>query len=91
MEEGQEPQGTSEPVTERARIAGVEAGIAAGLVPSSEALARPRSEPAEDTSAPASPGEAPEAPGPQSLVEMLGSYELPDWTDPPTLQVPRVL
>jgi len=91
VEEGQEPQGTSEPVTERARIAGVEAGIAAGLVPSSEALARPRSEPAEDTSAPASPGEAPEAPGPQSLVEMLGSYELPDWTDPPTLQVPRVL
>ena len=30
-----------EPVTERARIAGVEAGVAAGLVPSSEALSRP--------------------------------------------------
>ncbi len=42
MEEGQEPQGTGEPVTERARIAGVEAGIAAGLVPSTEAVARPR-------------------------------------------------
>ena len=30
MEDGQEPRGTGEPVTERARIAGVEAGVAAG-------------------------------------------------------------
>jgi CDP-diglyceride synthetase len=91
LEDGQEPQGTGEPVTERARIAGVEAGIAAGLVPSTEALARPQSEPVEDPSASASSDEAPQATGATSLAEVLASYELPDWTDPPTLQVPRVL
>jgi len=41
VEEGQEPQGTGEPVTERARIAGVEAGIAAGLVPSDRSSGAP--------------------------------------------------
>ena len=41
MEEGQELEETGEVVTERARIAGVEAGIAAGLVPSSQAVGAP--------------------------------------------------
>ena len=91
MEEGQEPQGTGEPVTERARIAGVEAGIAAGLVPSTEAVARPRSEPVENASGSASSDVAPQASDSPSGAEVLASYELPDWTDPPTLQVPRVL
>ena len=91
MEDGQEPEGTGEPVTERARIAGVEAGVAAGLVPSAEAVARPAAEPAADASLPEGDDAAPQAPAPQSVAEMLASYELPDWTDPPTLQLPRVL
>ena len=41
MDEGEGSRGTAEPVTERARIAGVEAGIAAGLVPSADALGAP--------------------------------------------------
>jgi phosphatidate cytidylyltransferase len=32
-----------------------------------------------------------QVPAAQSVAEMLASYELPDWTDPPTLQLPRVL
>jgi CDP-diglyceride synthetase len=91
VEEGQEPQGTGEVVTERARIAGVEAGIAAGLVPSSEAVARPSSEPAEDASGSTSSDAAPEDSGSPSPAAPAASYDLPDWTDPPTLQVPRVL
>ncbi len=91
MEDGQEPQGTGEPVTERARIAGVEAGIAAGLVSPTQAVARPQSEPAEDPSASVSSDQAPKATGATSGDEVLASFELPDWTDPPTLQVPRVL
>ncbi len=91
MEDGQESQGTGEPVTERARIAGVEAGIAAGLVPSTEAAARPGSDAVEGSPGSASSDEAARAPGSQSVAEVLASYELPDWTDPPTLQVPRVL
>ena len=104
VEEGQEPQGTGEVVTERARIAGVEAGIAAGLVPTTEAVARPSFEPAEDASGSTSSGVAPEVSGPPSPAAPgtpaapppapaapAASYDLPDWTDPPTLQVPRVL
>jgi phosphatidate cytidylyltransferase len=60
----------------------VEAGIAAGLVPSADALARPGTEPADRPS-----GQSNET----GAVGTLSSYELPDWTDPPTLQVPRVL
>ncbi|MGD0983740.1 MAG: phosphatidate cytidylyltransferase [Acidimicrobiales bacterium] len=91
MEDGQEPRGTGEPVTERARIAGVEAGVAAGLVPSAEAAARPTSEPTDNACATAGADEATRAPASMSVAAMLASYELPDWTDPPTLQLPRVL
>ena len=91
MDEGQEPKGTGEPVTERARIAGVEAGIAAGLVPSTEAVARPRTGPGETATASVTPDLAGQVPGAPAAVEVLADYELPDWTDPPTLQVPRVL
>jgi phosphatidate cytidylyltransferase len=52
----------------RARIAGVEAGVAAGLFPS--------------TSAPD---------GPPTREPGSGTVPLPDWTDPPTREVPRVL
>ena len=58
----------SVPGAGRARIAGVEAGVAAGLFPS--------------TAAPG-PARAPE-PG-------TGPVPLPDWTDPPTREVPRIL
>jgi phosphatidate cytidylyltransferase len=91
VEEGQEPQETGEPVTERARIAGVEAGIAAGLVPSTEAVARPHSSEVDIASGPAESDLAPQGTSSTSVVDELASYELPDWTDPPTLQVPRVL
>ena len=91
MEEGQEPQETGEPVTERARIAGVEAGIAAGLVPSTEAVARPHSSQVDIASGPAGSDLAPQGSSSTAVVDELASYELPDWTDPPTLQVPRVL
>ena len=84
LEEEQEPQAAAEPVPERARIAGVEAGVAAGLVPSGE-LARPGSEVVEGAS---SSSGASEPAGHASLTAV--SYDLPDWTDPPTLQVPRV-
>ena len=92
MEDGQEPQGTGEPVTERARIAGVEAGIAAGLVPSTEAVARPAIRAGRGPlPRRRAPTQAPQAPGATVSGRVLASYELPDWTDPPTLQVPRVL
>lgn len=87
MEEGQRPEAPGEPVAERARIAGVEAGIAAGLVSSTEAVSRPGPEPALPPSGPEN-GDGPSKP---AVVDTLASYELPDWTDPPTLQVPRVL
>ncbi len=97
MKERQEVRSSGEPVTERARIAGVEAGIAAGLVPSSEAVARPRPDavdpsqesPSEPASEPTELSEDAEAPSPAS--EPVVAYELPDWAGPPTLQVPRVL
>jgi len=87
LEEGQRPQATGEPVTERARIAGVEAGVAAGLVSSAEVLTRPGPDPAEQTSGTENGND----PSKLGAVGTLASYELPDWTDPPTLQVPRVL
>jgi len=91
VEDGQEPQGTGGPVTERARIAAVEAGVAAGLVPPAEASARPRPEPvADDPASTASPSQTPGTLEPPS-AEVGVSFDLPDWTDPPTLQVPRVL
>jgi len=52
----------------RARIAGVEAGVAAGLFPS--------------TSPPVEPS---------GVEPGAGTVPLPDWTDPPTREVPRVL
>ncbi len=89
-----EPQGTGEPVTERARIAGVEAGVAAGLGAVDRGARRARSEPA-------TPGRdcdravtRTRRAGPRrdaQLSTSLAAYDLPDWTDPPTLQVPRVL
>lgn len=92
MEERQEPQGTGEPVTDRARIAGVEAGVAAGLVPSAEVAARPHPDVVDPArGAGSSVIEGTQVAGPASLADPNGSYELPNWTDPPTLQVPRVL
>ncbi|MGO9560048.1 MAG: phosphatidate cytidylyltransferase [Acidimicrobiales bacterium] len=71
----------------RPRIEGVEAGIAAGLVPPASPLVGP----------PQVPGHAPrhlshsedlydEVPD-----DIAAGIELPDWTDPPTREVPRVL
>jgi phosphatidate cytidylyltransferase len=74
----------------RPRIEGVEAGVAAGLVPppgESEATATqqvPRHAPRHL----ASTERLPEEPVPPEIVE---GVELPDWTDPPTREVPRVL
>ena len=62
VEDGQEPAGTGEPVTERARIAGVEAGVAAGLVPSAEAVARPAAETVADAPVSAGGDPAPSVP-----------------------------
>ena len=119
MEERKEPQGAGELVTERARIAGVEAGIAAGLVAPADALVRSSSEQTESA-----PGSAPAVPDDRGAADgsaadgsaagsednggeatavgagsaastvagnVTGSHELPSWSDPPTLQVPRVL
>ena len=89
MEEGKSPQAAGEPVTGRVRIAGVEAGVAAGLVPPAEAAARAGSEPLELVSGSTRANEA-SMPYPLASVALPG-YDLPDWTDPPTLQVPRVI
>lgn len=66
----------------RPRIEGVEAGVAAGLV-------QPSREEPGDEAAGASEGLA----GLEMAVppEILEGVELPDWTDPPTHEVPRVL
>jgi phosphatidate cytidylyltransferase len=62
--------------TEEVRVVAVEAAVAAGLVPET------RRPPADDPSQrPPDPLEGPEG----------AHFELPDWTDPPTGQVPRVL
>jgi len=84
VEEGKGARATGEPVTGRVRIAGVEAGVAAGLVPSAEAVPRPDSESLELVSGSATANETADP------LAALPFYELPDWTDPPTLQVPRV-
>lgn len=76
----------SVPTSGRPRIEGVEAGVAAGLVPSTgspEGRQVPRPGPrhlARD--------DAFEEPVPDAIIE---GVELPDWTDPPTREVPRVL
>jgi phosphatidate cytidylyltransferase len=84
VEEGKGTQATGEPVTGRVRIAGVEAGVAAGLVSSTDAESRPDSESLELVSGFSAANEV------ASPLAALPAYELPDWTDPPTLQVPRV-
>jgi phosphatidate cytidylyltransferase len=62
--------------TEEVRVVAVEAAVAAGLVPET------RRRPADD------PSRRP----PDPLEGTEGArFELPDWTDPPTGQVPRVL
>jgi len=88
VEEGQTPSETSEPVNERARIAGVEAGVAAGLV--SPARDEPRPESKQATAVPETEDKT-EAPDSSESPAVSGAHDLPDWTDPPTLQVPRVL
>lgn len=83
----EETEVTSEPTEVmsrpgRPRIEGVEAGVAAGLVPPPEPTAKegPRH---------LAPGESLfEQPVPDEIIE---GVELPDWTDPPTREVPRVL
>ena len=60
------------------RIAAVEAAVAAGLAPSTGR--RPDQAPAGD------PAELREG-----LAELFAPLELPDWSDPPTGQVPRIL
>ncbi|MHB8243779.1 MAG: phosphatidate cytidylyltransferase [Acidimicrobiales bacterium] len=72
----------------RPRIEGVEAGVAAGLV-------HPPS-PQGGTAGPPHPGSrhlAPSEPLYEEQVpdEIAAGIELPDWTDPPTREVPRIL
>ncbi len=57
------------------RISAVEAAVAAGLVPSTTREREVRSRAADET----------------ATDERRGVLELPDWSDPPTGQVPRVL
>lgn len=107
MEERKEPQGAGVPVTERARIAGVEAGVAAGLLPATLDEARPGSETLTGGWEPVEVAEGEEARVEGAETTALRDsnaavqlpvpvppevpYDLPDWTDPPTLQIPRVL
>jgi len=91
LEERKEPQVTGELVTERARIAGVEAGVAAGLVPSTDGPAPPSTDPAAVRESVQIVGGDARAVGPKEPTDVASTYELPNWTDPPTLQVPRVL
>ena len=79
-----------EVVADRARISGVEAGVAAGLVPAAES--EPDSVTLSGTDAGVEPAEEPEeAPVAPATGEVSALHELPDWTDPPTMQVPQVL
>ena len=91
MEEGQKPQATGEPVASGLGSPASRLVIAAGLVP--EALTpgrRPASEQSErrcrlrrcQARPPPSRARSPQ-------LASLAPYDLPDWTDPPTLQVPR--
>lgn len=85
------PTGRSFPSSNigRPRIQGVEAGVAAGLVPPTPATPeRPTTGHAprhlsKEASQPYSDEEVPR--------EISEGVELPDWTDPPTHEVPRVL
>lgn len=72
----------------RPRIEGVEAGVAAGLVPSTGMHGDPREVP-RTTPRHLAPGES--LYEPQVPDEIAEGVELPDWTDPPTREVPRVL
>lgn len=69
----------SGPSTAQVRISAVEAVVAAGLAPSARRVESPGAPPS------ASPEMSNEDPTPS------GAVELPDWTDPPTGQIPRVL
>ena len=91
VEEGQEQNGTGGPVTERARIAGVEAGIAAGLVPPAQEAAHPDSESVDPAYGSVKTNDSQETSDSPAPSPASPPYELPDWTDPPTLQLPRVL
>jgi CDP-diglyceride synthetase len=72
----EEPDRAAGPVTEGLRIAAVEAAVAAGLAPASGRRL--------DASGTTRDEEAPAA-------ESFSALELPDWSDPPTGQVPRIL
>jgi phosphatidate cytidylyltransferase len=78
---------SSGPPTERVRIAGVEAAVAAGLVTGTEGDDDMSPEGLDDLSEDF-PAFEPE-PGSTGLALVPG--EMPDWSDPPTGQVPRVL
>ncbi len=86
VEHDEEPALGPSPPGARARISGVEAGVAAGLTQSSAG----RGDQAE----------ARDASGSRAGVHLrqhvpdalsAGSVPLPDWTDPPTREVPRIL
>ncbi len=72
----------------RARIAGVEAGVAAGLMRSTGAEARARQVPRPTPRHLAHREELFEEAVPEEIIQ---GVELPDWTDPPTREIPRVL
>ncbi len=72
----------------RPRIAGVEAGVAAGLMRSTGAEARARQVPRP---APRHLAQGEELLGDAVPEEIIQGVELPDWTDPPTREIPRVL
>jgi CDP-diglyceride synthetase len=76
-ETGETPSRHARPVTEEVRIVAVEAAVAAGLVPGS-----PR---------PLSPEETAVRPSDPLQGDEGGRFELPDWSAPPTGQVPSVL
>ncbi|MHB1782551.1 MAG: phosphatidate cytidylyltransferase [Acidimicrobiales bacterium] len=71
-----EPFTASHGGTDGVRIAAVEAAVAAGLVPSTSRHKEARSSQSDDGAA---------------RGERLPVLELPDWSDPPTGQVPRIL
>ena len=87
--------GVEGPATGEVRVAAVQAAVAAGLAQPTSAGAPPPPEPNEE---PEAVGEASEQGEPTietvAVVvddEILAAFGIPDWTDPPTGQVPRVL
>lgn len=83
-EEESEPAATQAvPRPGRPRIEGVQAGVAAGLVPP-----RPEQRPGRRGPRHMATDRIFEQPVPDEIIE---GVELPDWTDPPTREVPRVL